>query len=503
MIPPEVERTSASPDPDPDAPFVFQVRDGSAIVRLEVSLDGRPLDVAKLLKREVEDGAEYAYRPEKPWADESIHLLDVVATDEAGNVTRETLAHFCGEPPKGPVYKIRDDGMVLKDGTPIFPIGTYGARLVPENNYDADGMFAEFASNGMNIAGSPYVYRVGDKCLYDNARKDIFWEKAEFQLYHLSARRHGISLWFWPTTYFFPESGDPGRHEGRNDAQECADSLRYFRDCPEVMVSYLGDDTASHATPSDVHRRNNIIHAIDPNRLTMQADANDYEGRYQPFAKATDVFAAEIYPFRNPEHEPNGLSQVIKDCAFAFDGLRKAGAKNRSVWTIPQAFSGDGLWHKYPSRQLLRAQTFLAVIHGCRGVIYYNYWAGPAELSWGKTAERRADLYSITRDLAAIANDLSSRDAARQPTVEIVEGPKTDPGQYVSVSCLLKEGEKGKGRLLLAASSLVYGSVKAKIRIDAEKLETLFENGRTPEFRDGVLTDSFGPGEVHVYRARD
>ena len=90
-----------------------------------------------------------------------------------------------------------------------------------------------------------------------------------------------------------------------------------------------------------------------------------------------------------------------------------------------------------------------------------------------------------------------------QPKVEIVSGAAKDPGGFTSVSCLLKDGADGKGPLLLAASSLVYGDpVTVRIPLKAAKVETVFENGRRVDFKSGVLTDTFAPGEVHVYRLK-
>ena len=389
---------------------------------------------------------------------------------------------------------VRDDGVMLRDGRPFFPLGTFGARLTPQNGKDPDRLFSEFASNGFNCVFCPYSFREGEKCYYDSGDYKGPWSKDEMERYQAAARRHGVGLWV-----------DPAPHSDYGSAQrmkEIVDSVRYYRDRPEVLLYAIADDTASHVTPDVLRNIHNVCHAIDDRRLTMQPDANDYEGRYEPYARSTDVFAQEIYPFRNAEHEPAGLSQVIKDCNFAFDGLKKSGMRDRSIWTIPQAFAGWGLWKKYPSRELVRAQTYLGIIHGCRGVEYYTYWSwSPGADGFAHNPKHTEELYSVTRELATIVDDLTSRDAKAQPTVEIVTGAAKDPDGFPSATCLLKDGADGKGPLLLAASSLVYGEpVTVKFRLGASKAETVFENGRAVEVKGGVLTDTFGPGEVHVYR---
>ena len=492
--PPAFERVSPSPDPNPNAPFVFTVTDESPIAQLTVKLDG--VDVTGKMKAEGEGERRTFTVSHAPWADESLHLLEVSAKDAAGNIARETLAQYCGPRRKGKQLSVRDDGMILVGGKPFFPIGTSGARLAPPNGNDPERLFAEFASNGLNCVQGSYAYRTPAECYHDGGKghqgpRPI----AEMEAFHAAARRHGILL------RTEPASRDYGTAKR---TKEFVEALRYYRDKPEMVFYEVSDDTASHVTPDILRNDYNICRAIDNLALVTQSDANDYAGRYAPYAPATDVFLQELYPFRNAEHEPNGLAQIIRDCDFAFDGLRVSGMRNRSIWSIPQAFAGWGLWKKYPSRELVRVQTYLAIICGCRGISYYTYWSySPGADGWGHDPKHTEELYSVTRELASIADDLTSRDAKVQPKVEIVAGTAKDPGGYSSVSCLLKDGADGKGPLLIAASSLVYGDpVTVRIPLEAGKVETVFENGRKVDFGSGVLTDTFASGEVHVYRLK-
>ena len=492
--PPEFERVSPSPDPDPKTPFVFRVMDESPIAKMTCRLDGQPLDFAKLRRRPVPGGTEYTYVPETPWANESLHRMAVEATDTAGNMARETLAYYCGPRPKVPTARIRDDGVILLDGKPFFPIGTSGTRPGPADGYNADRMCADLAANGFNFVMCTYSYRPDGRVYYDGGI-DVkgYRELKELEEYLAAARRHGLYIRAETASFDY---GTEKRIE------EIVASARFYRNRPEFLFHSLSDDTASHVSVADLKNEYNVCRAVDDARLTISPDDNNYEGRYAPYTKASDIFAQEIYPFRNPVHEADGHAQAILSCSYAYDALRRTGAKNRSIWAILQAFCGSRLWKKYPSREIIRAQVFLSIIHGSRGIYFFVYWADGLECI-GSNRKNAEDVYSITRDVASISEDLTSRDAKEKPSVEIFEGQAKDPGGYTSVSCLVKEGAPGKGRLLLTASSLVYGSVKARIKVDAKGMETLFENGRKPDFRDGVLTESYAPGEVHVYRLVD
>ena len=69
----------------------------------------------------------------------------------------------------------------------------------------------------------------------------------------------------------------------------------------------------------------------------------------------------------------------------------------------------------------------------------------------------------MSKELAAIADDLVCPNAAVQPTVTVVSGPRKDALGFDSVSVLLKDSPQGG--LLLAANSST-NAVRATIALD-------------------------------------
>ena len=116
------------------------------------------------------------------------------------------------------------------------------------------------------------------------------------------------------------------------------------------------------------------------------------------------------------------------------------------------------------------------------------------------TPEQKERTFSVTREMASIHDDLASRDAKDQPSITFLEGPKEDLCGNPSVTCLLKEGADGKGRMLLAANARNDKAVKVRIGVKG-RVETLFEGGRAVDASDG-LVDTFAPEAVHVYRLK-
>ena len=476
---PRFERLSASPDPDPNAAIRFRVSDASELdmSRFRCALDGA--DVTARVTREGKD--VFVLKPEAPWAKDSLHLLKVEAADVLGNAGWEQLAFYCGERAKGTVKSVRDDGMLLVDGKPVFLIGSSSFRVCPPNNYDIDFAAAEAVSNGFNFGAASAQYRK------DDAKRS----KALDELLD-AADRHGLLLQV--------ELADRSYGTERR-VRQMQDSLEHLRNRSCILFWDLADDTGSHCTPVGVRNDHNICRAIDDLHLTEQPDICSYPGRYLPFAAATDVFRLELYPFRAAEPEPHGLAQLVRDIRYAQADLVRSGAKNRSIVAIPQAFSGWGLWKRFPTREEIRAQSYLSAIHGCRGVTYYSYWSFTKGANpFMATPEQKERTFSVTREMASIHDDLASRDAKDQPSVTFLEGPKEDLCGNPSVTCLLKEGADGKGRMLLAANARNDKAVKVRIGVKG-RVETLFEGGRAVDASDG-LVDTFAPEAVHVYRLK-
>ena len=125
--------------------------------------------------------------------------------------------------------------------------------------------------------------------------------------------------------------------------------------------------------------------------------------------------------------------------------------------------------------------TFLAIACRSRGVRFYTY--APTNPGTGEgvasTPERFAAISRITREVSALSPQLTTRDAAIQPEVRIVEGPQNAPLGFPSVTALLKESG------LLVAVNISTEPVKAVLSLP---------DGRRREVslgRNGVFVGTF------------
>ena len=333
-------------------------------------------------------------------------------------------------PPKHTVPKatLRDDGMTLIDGVPFFPIGIYSVCRREFNGNNLDRAFADLKAAGFNLAHT-----------YGNSYDPEFLA---------AARKYGFKLWV----------------ASRIPSRNMLDVGRYD---PSILAWYLGDDTASHQSPQEVMDSHVTVKAVDPNRLTCQADpigSGNAVSRYAAYVRATDVFMPEIYPVRGEAGDPsdtNCVAQTICDMIRVHEDVRNFGdGQPRACWPILQWFSGWNSWKHFPSREQLWATSWAAIIHGANGITWYTY-GGFEDKKKGRRNEgitSSPERWQAICELATQINRLSSvlleRTPREQPTVTIVEGPALDPlGKHPSVTCLLKR-KNGKDFLFAVNAAI-------------------------------------------------
>jgi hypothetical protein len=400
----------------------------------------------------------------------NVHRVTVVARDFAGNVCQQPWWILVEPPPAAGVTTVRDDGVILVDGKPLFPLGLYAVWKREHNGRDFDRCFTELREAKFNTIHTYQMER-----------------NAELQEFYAAADRHGLRVIIAPRGG--ANSRDP-QAAVRTVVEECRQ--------PALLAWYLADDTASHISADELRRVHRAIREVDPFHVTVQADgvATGQPGRsrYTDYVESTDAFLPEIYPIRS--NESCEVADVIRDMKLIGEDLRRAG-RRAPVWAIIQDFEGWG-WKRYPTEAETRVMTYLAIIHGATGMTYYTYGGSGANHGVTHDPQVWAALKRIARQLADLHEVLVERDPPQGQQIEILSGPRSDGLGYPAISARLKQHE-GKHYLLTANSA--RGAVRAKIVAGAEakQVEVLFEDRQlTP--KSGVWEDEFAPYAVHVYR---
>ena len=462
--PPRVHRVSPSPTRNANETLRILVKDAISTVlweTLKVSVDGTDLTASFARKGDVIS----LDAPSGGWA-QGLHTAEVCVADFHLNKAKSTKMFYVGEAPTTPKVSLRDDGITLIDGKPFFPIGMYAVC-----KRDFNGMNFDVAFKGLKEAGFNLAHTYGNSYAPD---------------FLAAAAKYGIKLW---VAARFPDRKliEVGRHD------------------TSIIAWYLGDDTSSHILPELEADYDEAVKAVDPTRITVQADpilhSNGGSSRYADYVTATDGLLPEIYPVRNEEGDPSDKTCVavtIRDMKQFYEDVRLHGDGNpRTCWAILQYFLGWSGWKHFPTREQLFATTFAAVVHGAHGVTWYTYGGFGKNEGVTSTPERWRNICDLATRLSELSPVLVERTPPQPAIPEVLAGPKVDPLGHPSVTCLLK---RHNGQNYLLAVNAVAEPVSAALFAEgAATAEVLYEN-RTCTIKDGRITDDFAPFAVHIYR---
>ena len=431
---PELKVLTQSPCPDLTAPIRFRLEDKSGVDYAHMACHVDGVDVTKSLVRE---GDVFSFRPEKDWAPESVHGLEVRAKDLKGFESTEWgFVAFTREKVRHPVVSIRDDGVVLRDGRPFFPVGVYNVHACEPNGNDLDAAVRELKENGVNL---PLTYMVRGKGDEMSRRYDELED---------ACTRHGLPL--------LPE---PAIRKGEKRDGMLFDNLMHGRSVPCTFGWTLGDDTSGHQLPRDLKRSYRLAKAVDPQALAFSVDIIHDACQQAPFVPFADVLVLELYPIRTETPQDGEMAQIA-DCMDAgWAAVAISGCAARSVFAAPQAFCGWNNWKRYPTKEEVRAMAFISLACRARGLAFYTYHSYGKNCGVMSTPGRKSDFFEVTREISALSESLAGRDAARQPEVRISNGPAANVLGGASVRCLLKEDG------LLIAANTSAAAVVATIRL--------------------------------------
>lgn len=473
--PPALERLTPSLTKDAQAAVAFRVSDptGLNFSTLRFWADGKE-ETARLRRK---NGA-FVYTPAAPFAPTgtardasdippNLHHFRLSVEDQAANRLDANWPLLIGERNTRNRVTLRQDGAVLFDEKPFFPVGIYAVWKKAFNSNSFDRAFAELKANGFNVA---HTYNSG--------------RTAEFREFMDAAARHGLRLFL-----------ASGQSANCTDAQAVLEDVARERAHPAVLAWYLADDTASHVMPRQLADLTEAIRSIDPDHITVQADGVGKPplSNYSSFVGATDGFLPELYPIRGDDDVP----KIITDMQTLRADIQAAGSPVKTVWPIIQYFEGWG-WPRFPTAGELRAMSFLALIHGANGITWYTYGGHGKNHGATHTPETWRAMCAVAREISGL-QDVLLAETGDAPQAAVLAGPQRDSEGHPALSVLEKRYQ-GKRYLLCANSA--KAEIKAALTLPGAKQVTdRSEPARALGFAQGVLTDTFPPYGVRVYIA--
>jgi hypothetical protein len=281
-------------------------------------------------------------------------------------------------------------------------------------------------------------------------------------------------------------------------------------DEPDNARQVFGIFPASYGSPvkpQDIIDKYNDIKRNDPSRpvflnLGMGVAWDGWHGRgkrtnhpedYPEYIRGCDIVSFDIYPSVSTIREISGNLWYV---AKGVERLKKWGGDGRIVWNVIEG-SGIDNPHKKPAPGEIRAEVWMSLIHGSKGIIYFVHRFKPrfVEDSLLADSELAKHVASVNSEIQGLARVLNSADITGRVAV-------TTDDQSVPVASMVKiDGEY----LYLFAVCMRNKSVGIRARIQGiprdGSMEVLGEN-RQLRHNGGIFNDTFGPWGVHLYRIK-
>ena len=413
-----------------------------------------------------EPGAPFKEQP-------NFHKFTVKIADLSGNAAIKDFFLLIDKPLTRNIVTLREDGCVLIDGRPFFPIGMYAVCKREFNGNDYFKAMEDLAKNGFNTV---HTYQVARGVDYDE--------------FLAASAKYNMKL-------FVSSSGGANC---RDMDKILNDVVREFKH-PQHLAWYLADDTASWIKPDELRSVHDFIKEIDPAHITVQADGMGApaKSRYLAYVESTDGFLPEIYPITKDRQPQEVVPKVITDMMTIRNNVAEKAKGPKTIWPIIQYFDGWGGWPRFPTNEELRAMSYAALVHGANGITWYTYGGFKNNHGVTSTHESWDNICRLATEINLLQKVLVSRDSFNFSR-KITSGPTRDAHGHDSISLLAKK-DGSKRYLLCVNSTLNDITVEFKLDEAADEAKVLFENRSVP-VRKQAFTDTFAPYGVHVYELK-
>ncbi|MCX5670475.1 MAG: hypothetical protein NTU94_04035, partial [Planctomycetota bacterium] len=346
----------------------------------------------------------------------------------------------------------------VADGKPFFPLGFYLSTI-------ADADLEKMAAAGFN-------------CVMPYAFSSMSLAKAG-ELLDVAQRRGIKVIYSVKDLYGRTDSFPKGGIDGITDADAAVRTIvERFRSHPAVLAWYLNDELP--ATMRDaLEARYRLVRRLDPDHPTwavlFQVD------ELADYRHTCDVLGTDPYPIPD------------KPVAMAGEWACKTRAATNGAcafWQVPQVFdwanyhkNEDPAKHRAPTYDEMRAMTYLALVNGAKGLIYYSFY----DLQRDRLGfeARWKDVSRLGEEVRSLMPALLAADPP-PPEVHVSGGPAWAAfrdGKRLWV--LVTNPQKLPATMRLAVPAGV-GSVKTA-------------SGRTLAVKDGTIVEELTPLACETY----
>jgi hypothetical protein len=214
---------------------------------------------------------------------------------------------------------------------------------------------------------------------------------------------------------------------------------------------------------------------------------------YPQYIKGCDIASFDIYPAVHDSPEVAGKLEFV---GHGVERLVGWAGDAKSVWNCIECTHIENARTKATPQQV-RAEVWMSLIHGSRGLIYFVHQFQPTfkEAALLEDPEMVSAITKINHQIRVLAPVLNSRNISRQ--VHIKSSAGTQP-----IKWMLKQYD---GSIYLFAVNMTRESIDGEFEIaglpDVAFIDVLGEERRLSAQSSG-FRDTFAPYAVHLYRMR-
>ena len=354
------------------------------------------------------------------------------------------------------IFSLRDDGTILKDNQPFFPMGFYIDRgTIASYKTMVDSLSAGGAFNLVNL---PFV-----------AEGNAAW--TSFLDYCASKNIYVLTQLYYDGFFTGP--------------------ISTFKDHPAIYGWSVADDADNgYFTSDQLEDRNTQIKAADPNHLSEISLTGYYASRRNDVDKYTpvaDVSGLQIYPITPyPDYDVTISNALTQTYLRILKYVQSATKVNRPMIMTSQNFKwgSPAINPRYPTAAELRNMTYSGLAAGIKGIS--SYVLSPDLLMqtslWSENKALRTDVTTLE---SAILNGTLTRVNTADP--ELVTSYWTNnEGIYIVVV-----------NTSYTLSKTLSLPVPSNFGLPSESLFARMPN--TLSFSAGTISGEIAPKEVEVY----
>ena len=370
-------------------------------------------------------------------------------------------------PVKPPRITFRNDRTMMVDGRPVFPIWASRAD---------NGQIPELAAMGFNfVTDMKQFYQMGSK----NYQPGDEIRAGEF------LNRHGVKKMAMLNWEFMNKFG---KVHGAEFGETLRRELPLWRGDQNILIYYLMDEPppVMMGTVAEGYR---LLKDIDPDRPVAvclnHLERPELAEAIRKAGKFADIVMVDPYPFPY-----RGIDQAENQLRLA----RELTGRNTPLMYWMQGFSystdrGKKDLGRYPTRDELRCEAFLAICHDARGLgVFTMNW-----LDLGRIDHSRRAFWNAMRQVIT---------EVREFTPMLLSETHCAGGRYDKLPLHTFQSVCGNDLYFVVVNS---SANPLRVRIGLPKLtekepvDEFFESRLLfPE--NSTIVDQFTPLGVHVYR---